>query len=193
MRGHVQLRGAVAEHIVDEPRGEIEPELASERFQGPFNAHAVPKDAVKHQGADLVVVLGLGPHALGGSAEGGTAIAAGGVFAVGDLQEGDRLVGDGSDPTDKRPLATSELAALRARSLLGGAGDGYNEGRGCFGAHACVPGDEAEFQPHSPGHKPYLSRPKRLTPRGLPGGDRREVSQKRWSLTFAVGSSTSFR
>ena len=143
MRGHVELRGVVAEHVVDEPRGEVEEELAAERLQGPLDAHAVLEDAVEHQVADLVVVEGLGEDALGGVAEGRAAVAAGGVLAVGDLQVGDGLVGDGADGAGQGPLAPAAFAALRAGGLLGGAVDGYNDGRGCFGAHACVPGDEA--------------------------------------------------
>ena len=78
MLGHVELRGAVAEHVVDEPRGEVEEELAAERLQGPLDAHAVLEDAVEDQVADLVVVQGLGEDALGGVAEGRAAVAAGG-------------------------------------------------------------------------------------------------------------------
>ena len=89
--------GAVAEHVVDEPRGEVQEELAAERLQGPFDVHAVLEDAVEDQVADLVVVLGLGEDALGGVAEGRAAVAAGLILAVGDLQVGDGLVGDGAD------------------------------------------------------------------------------------------------
>ena len=58
--------GPVAEHVVDEPRGEVQEELAADRRQGPLDAHAVLEQAVEHQVADLVVVLGLGEHALRG-------------------------------------------------------------------------------------------------------------------------------
>ena len=60
MRGHVELLGMVAEHVVDEPRGQVEEELALERSQGPFDAHAVLEDPLQDQVADAVVVLGLG-------------------------------------------------------------------------------------------------------------------------------------
>ena len=88
----------VVEHVVDEPRGEVEEELAAERLQGPLDAHAVLEDAVEHQVADLVVVEGPGEDALGGVAEGGAAVAPGLILAAGDLQVGDGLVGDGADP-----------------------------------------------------------------------------------------------
>ena len=119
MRGHVELRGEVVEHVVDEPRGEVEEELAAERLEGPLDAHAVLEDAIEHQVADLVVVQGLGEDALGGVAEGGAAAAPGVVLAVGDLQEGDGLVGDGADPAGQGPLPTAAFAALRAGGLLG--------------------------------------------------------------------------
>ena len=139
VRGHVELGGPVAEHVVDEPGGEVQQELAADRRQGPLDAHAVLEEAVEDQVADLVVVLGLGEHALGGVAEGRAAAAAGGVLAVGDLQDGDGLVGDGADGAGQGPLASAPLAALRAGGLLGGAADGYNDRRGCFGAHGSCP------------------------------------------------------
>ena len=44
----------------------------------------------------------------------------------------------------------------------------------------------ARVQPHSPGHKPYRSRPERLTLRRLPGGDQREVSNFQLALGRAA-------
>jgi hypothetical protein len=41
MRGHVQFRGAVAEHVVDEPRGQVQEGLAADRRPRPLDAHAV--------------------------------------------------------------------------------------------------------------------------------------------------------
>jgi len=46
--GHVELGGAVAEHVVDEPRGEIEEELPLERLKGPLDAHAVFEETLQH-------------------------------------------------------------------------------------------------------------------------------------------------
>ncbi len=154
MRGHVEMGGVVAEHVVDDPRGEVEEELTAERLQGPFDVHAVLEDTLEHQVANLVVVVCLGEDALGGVAEGLAAVAAGRVLAAGDVQIGDGLVDDGAHPSGHIPLATAQFAALRAGGLLGGAADGYNDGCGCFGAHACVLGEEAVFEPHSPGRKP---------------------------------------
>ena len=151
MSGHVESRGEVVEHVVDEPRGEIEEELALERQEDPFDAHAVFEDALQHQIPDLVVVLGLGEDILGCGAEGGGAVAAGLVLAVGDLQEGDGLVGDGANGSCQGPLASTEFAAGRTRGFLGSAVNRYNErcGYGYIRAHACVLGDEVVFQPHS--------------------------------------------
>ena len=217
--GHVELPGVVVEHVVDEPRGEVEEELAAERLQGPLDAHAVLEDAVEHEVADLVVVEGPGEDALGGVAEGRAAAAPGAVLAAGDLQVGDGLVGDGADGAGERPFAAAEFAAVRARGLLGGGVNRYNDGCGCFGApyrqshievgdllegHGAEPCGECplapadfaalrargflgcgvdrynegvgapvpmlaslvkgpSFQTHSPGRRPYLSRPKRVT------------------------------
>ena len=88
----------VVEHVVDEPRGEVEEELAAQRLQGLFDVHAVLEDAIEHQVADLVVVEGPGEDALGRVAEGRAAVAPGLIFAAGDLQVGDGLVGDGATP-----------------------------------------------------------------------------------------------
>ena len=139
MLGQVELRGPVAEHVVDEPRGQVQEELAAERLQGPFDVHAVLDDPFQDQVADLVVVEGPGEDALGGVAEGRAAVAAGLILAAGDLQVGDGLVGDGADPARRqRPFAAAELATLRAGGLLGCAANGYSDDRGCIGAHACV-------------------------------------------------------
>jgi site-specific DNA recombinase len=143
MLGHVELGGLVLEHVVDEPRGEVQEEFTADRSQGAFDVHAVSEDAIEDQVADLVVVLGLGEHALWRVAEGLATLAAGGIFAVGDLQEGDGLVGDGADGPGQGPLARAPSAALRAGGFLRRAVDGYNDRCGCFGAHARVPGVEA--------------------------------------------------
>ena len=177
-------RGVVAEHVVDEPRGEVEEELAAERLQGPLDAHAVLEDAVEHQVADLVVVLGLGEHALGGVAEGRAAVAAGGVLAVGDLQVGDGLVGDGADGAGQRPLAAAAFAALRAGGLLGGAVDRYNDGCGCFGAHACVPGDEARVATSFTGTQALSFKSKTAYPRHIP----RWCSARSLVIVLVLGS-----
>src|SRR5512142_1431363 len=124
MRRHVESRGVVAEHVVDEPRRQVEEELAAERLQGPFDAHAIFEDAVQHPISDLVVVEGPGELALGGVAEGGAAVTPGLIFATGDLEEGDLLVGDGANPASPRPFPTPMCAAVRAGGLLGGAGNG---------------------------------------------------------------------
>ena len=135
MSGHVESRGEVVEHVVDEPGGEIEEELTLERLENPFDAHAVVENALEHQIADLVVVLGLGEDTLGCVAKGGGAVASGGVLAVGDLQIGDGLVDDGSDFSGDGPLASASLAALWAGGLPGGTVDRYNNRGGYFGAH----------------------------------------------------------
>ena len=75
MRGQIELLDPVAEHVVDEPRGELEQKLPLQRRQGPFDVHAVLNDAFQHQIADLVIVEGPGEDALGGAAEGRAAIA----------------------------------------------------------------------------------------------------------------------
>src|SRR5512142_997300 len=145
VRGHVKPPGMVVEHVVDEPRGKVQEELAAERVQGPFDAHAVLEHAVEHQVADLVVVEGPGEDSLWGVAEGLATVTAGSILAAGDLQNGDGLVGDGAYLAWECPLAPAELTALRAGGLLGGAVDRYNDGCGSFGAHACVLGEEAVF------------------------------------------------
>src|SRR5207302_10172401 len=99
------------------------------------DVHGVLEDAVEDQVADLVVVVGLGEHALGGVAEGGAAVAPCGVLAVGDLQVCDGLVGDGPHGPGRRPFASAPCAALGAGGLRGGAVNRYNDRRGCFGAH----------------------------------------------------------
>ena len=66
--GHVESPGVVVEHVVDEPRGEVEEELTAQRLQGPLDAHPVLEDAVEHEVADLVVVERPGEDALGGGA-----------------------------------------------------------------------------------------------------------------------------
>jgi hypothetical protein len=124
VRGHVELAGAVAEHVVDEPGGEVQEELAADRLQRAFDVHTIAEDPLEDQVADLVVVLGLGCHALGRVAEGLAAVAGGGILAVGDLQDGDLLVGHGTDGARQGPLASAAPAALRARRLLGCAANG---------------------------------------------------------------------
>ena len=147
MSRHVESGGEVVEHVVDEPRREIEEELPLERQQDPFDAHAVFEDALQDQIPDLVVVLGLGEDILGCGAEGGGAVAAGLVLAVGDLQDGDGLVGDGANGSFQDPLASSEFAAGRTRGFLGSAANRYNQwcGYGYIRAHACVLGEEVVF------------------------------------------------
>jgi hypothetical protein len=64
MFGHIEFFGPIAEHVVDEPRGQFQQELAAQRLQDPFDAHSVFDDAIQHQIPDFVVVMGLGEHAL---------------------------------------------------------------------------------------------------------------------------------
>jgi len=59
MSGHVESRGEVVEHVVDEPGGEIEEELTLERLEDPFDAHAVIENAFQHEIPDLVSYLAL--------------------------------------------------------------------------------------------------------------------------------------
>jgi hypothetical protein len=136
--GHVELLGMVVEHVVDEPRGQVEKVFTVERLQGLFDVHVVLDDAIEHEVANLVVVEGFGEHALGGVAEGRAAVAAGGVLAAGDLQIGDGLVDDGANPARHFAFPTAVFAALRTGGLLGGTGNGYKERRGCIRTHACV-------------------------------------------------------
>ena len=60
MLGHVELFGPIAEHVVDEPRGQVQQEFAAHRLQGLLDAHPVLEDAIEHQFPDFVVVAGLG-------------------------------------------------------------------------------------------------------------------------------------
>ena len=95
MFGHNEFRGTIAEHVVGEPRGQVQQELAAQRLQDPLDTHPVFDDAIQHQVPDLVVIMGLGEHALGRVSECRAAIALGCVLAVGDVQvhhciEGDR-------------------------------------------------------------------------------------------------------
>jgi hypothetical protein len=140
MLGHVEPACVVAEHVGGELSGEVQEILAAERFQCPLDAHAIPEDAVEHEVADLVFAERPGEDMLGRVAEGPTAVASGGILATGDLQ-----IGDGADGASEGPLATAVFAALRAGDLLGGGVNGYNDGCGCFGAHACGRGEEAVF------------------------------------------------
>ncbi len=162
MRGHVELRGAVAEHVGDEPRGEVEEEIAADRLQGAFDVQGVVEDAVADQVADLVVVGGFGEDALGAVAEGGAAVAAGGVLAVGDLQESDGLVGHGPHDPVQGPFPPAPFAARRAGGLLGVQWIGITIVVGASVPMVCISGDGDSQHPHSPGCRPYLSRAKRL-------------------------------
>ena len=116
MLSQVELRGPVAEQVVDEAGGEVEEELAAQRLQGPFDAHAVLDDPCQDQVADLVVVEGPGQDVLGGAAESGAAVAAGLILPAGDLEIGDGLVDDGAD------LARGHLAFAAAVLATLGAG-----------------------------------------------------------------------
>ena len=127
VRGHVEGRGMVVEHVVDEPRGEVEEELAADRPQDAFDVHAAFENRREHQVTDLVVVLGLGEHALGRVAEGGATVAGGLILAVGNLQVSDRLVGDGAHAVGQSSLATTVFAAFRAGCFPGRAVYGYND------------------------------------------------------------------
>src|SRR5262249_55186271 len=102
--------------------------------------------------------------------------AAGGVLAVSDLQEGDGLVGDGPHQPGQGSLPSAPFATRRAGRLLGGARDGYNDQCGCFGAHACVPGDEGWCSTSFTGTQAITFKSKTAYPRLVSGGDRREVS-----------------
>jgi hypothetical protein len=119
VRGHVEGGGVVAEHVVDEPAGQLQEVLAAERRQEPLDAHAVLEDAVEHELPDPVVVAGLRVYALGGGAEGRAAAAPGGVLAVGELHHDDGLVGGCPNGAAQRPLPAALPAALRAGGLLG--------------------------------------------------------------------------
>ena len=45
------------EHVVDEPRGQFQQELAAQRLQDPLDAHPVFDDTIQHQIPDFVVVI----------------------------------------------------------------------------------------------------------------------------------------
>jgi hypothetical protein len=98
MRGEVERSGVVAEHVVDEPRGQFQEELAAERLQGPLDVHAVLDEPPEDEVADLVVVERPGEHLLGGVAEGRATTASGLILAAGDLEEGHGQIHDGADP-----------------------------------------------------------------------------------------------
>jgi hypothetical protein len=122
MVGQIELLDSVAQHVVDEPRGEVQEELAAQRLQGLFDVHAVLEDPPQDQIADLVVVEGPGEHALGGIAEGRAAVTPGLILATGDLQRDDGLVGDGPDlARGQGAFAAARLATPGAGGLLGGA------------------------------------------------------------------------
>jgi hypothetical protein len=140
MLGHVELPGMGVEHVVDESCGEVEKELAPERFHGSFDVHAIPQDTIENQFADLVVVMGPGENTLRAVPEGFAAAASGSILTTGDLEEGDSLVGDRACLSGDRPLPMTELAALRTGRLLGSAMNRYNNRGGDIRAHACVLG-----------------------------------------------------
>src|SRR5262249_43777423 len=142
MLGQVELPSAVAEDIVDEPRREVEEELAADRGQGALDAHPVVEEAFQDEGTDTVIILGLGVDIVRGVAEDGAAGTVRLVLTVGDLKEGDGLVGDGADRAGAGPFAGAVSAAARAGGFLGCTADGYKLGSGCFRAHACVLGSE---------------------------------------------------
>jgi hypothetical protein len=133
MRRQVELGDSIAEHVMDEPRGQVEEELALERQEGAFDAHAVLEDAIEDEVADLVVVGGPGEDILMGVARSGGALASGRVLAVSDLR-----VGDGSDSPGDGPLPSPWLAAKGhattrcgrgARPRSGGSARGRSPGR----------------------------------------------------------------
>jgi hypothetical protein len=137
--GQIELAGPIAEEIVDEPRGEVQQVLAPQRLDGPFDVHAVLKDALKDQIADLVIVEGPGEDTLGGVTEGGAAITPGLILTTGDLQIGDGLVDDGANLARRQlPFAMAVLTTRRARGLFGCAVNRYSDDRGCIGAHVGV-------------------------------------------------------
>ena len=69
MLGHIELFGTVAEHVIDEPRGQVQQELTSERLHSLFDVHSILEDPIEHQVADFVVVAGSGKHTLGSCPE----------------------------------------------------------------------------------------------------------------------------
>jgi hypothetical protein len=119
MRRQVELGDLIAEHVRDEPGGQVEEELALKRCDDALDAHAVLEDAIEDEVPDLVVIGGAREPILVGVAKGRGALAPGGILAIGDLQVGNGLVGNGSDPSDDGPLPPTSLAAVGARGLLG--------------------------------------------------------------------------
>ena len=125
MLRQIEFRGAVAEQVVDETRGQVQEEVATQRLEGPFDVQAVLDDPCQDQVADLVVVVGPGQDTLGGAAEGRAAVAPGLILTAGDLQVGDGHVDDGPDPARRQgAFAAAQLATLRAGGLLGCAANG---------------------------------------------------------------------
>ena len=153
MFGHIEFFGPIAEHVVDKPRGQFQQELAAQRLQDSLDAHPVFDDAIQHQIPDLVVVMGLGEHALGSVSERRAAIALGCVLAVGDLQVDYRLEGDRAYLTGTRPLSLAQFATLGTRGLLVSAMNRYKGNRGSIRAHACILSEEGYEGPHSKGCK----------------------------------------
>ena len=138
MLRHVQFSDPIAEHVVDEPRGQLQQELAPQRLQHTLDARSVLDDAIQHQIPDLVVVMGLGKNTFGSDPESRAALALGCVFTVGDLQISYRLERDRAYLASTSPFSFPHLPAVGTRGLLGSAVNRYKDSRGCIRAHACV-------------------------------------------------------
>ncbi len=115
--GHIELRGMVAEAVVDEAVGQLQEEVTPQRDEGGLDAHAVVEDAVEHSLSDLVVVAIAETDARRVGAEGRAATAPGAILAVGDVEVGDPAVFEGPDPAGEDLLATPEPAASWARGF----------------------------------------------------------------------------
>ena len=50
MFGHIEFFGPIAEHVVDEPRGQFQQELAAQRLQNPLGNRSVPRLAQQLRG-----------------------------------------------------------------------------------------------------------------------------------------------
>ncbi len=107
MRRHVERFGVAVEHVVDEPRGQVEEVFAAKRLQHLFDVHGVLEDAIEHQIANLVVVEGSGEDTLGSVPERLGATTPGLIFAADDIEKGDGLVGD--EKIEHRSHASDEV------------------------------------------------------------------------------------
>jgi hypothetical protein len=100
MLSHVEFPGFVANHVIDEPWGELQQKLASELPHRLLGIHAIGKDTLKNQLANLIVVQGSWKHLFGAASEGLAAPALCAIFAASNFEVGHLLVDLSADSTD---------------------------------------------------------------------------------------------